>query len=64
MNGYLVGGKVLTCRTLEANARNPFTFSSAKKYKFINWKRIFMKNKNKEKSKEEKAKEVSSLLKK
>ena len=51
MNGYLIGGKVLTCHTLQPNVKNPFTHSSAKKYKFINWKRIYLKNKNKQKTK-------------
>ena len=43
MQGYLLMGKVLTSNTLAPNIKNPFQYSSAHKYKFINWKRLFVK---------------------
>ena len=42
MNGYLLLGKVLAAHTLPTNERNPFSYSSAHTYKFINWKRMFV----------------------
>ncbi len=47
MNGYLLLGKVLCAHTLPANEKNPFTYSSSRLYKFINWKRMFIETKNK-----------------
>ena len=52
MNGYMVAGKVLKCHTLAPNLKNPFMYSSSKRFKFINWKRIYMKEKNRKKSQE------------
>lgn len=43
MNGYLLLGKVLVSNTLASTQKNPFLFSSSGKYKYINWKRIFIK---------------------
>lgn len=40
-------GKVLTAHILSNNLKNPFSYVTSKKYKFINWKRLFIKNKNK-----------------
>lgn len=47
MNNYLLMGKVLTAHVLSSNLKNPFSYSTSKQYKFINWKRLFIKNKNK-----------------
>ncbi len=47
MNNYLLLGKVLTAHSLSLNLKNPFSYPSSKTYKFINWKRLFIKNKNK-----------------
>lgn len=47
MNGYLLLGKVLTAHVLSTNLKNPFSYPSSKQYKFINWKRIFIRQKNK-----------------
>ena len=47
MNGYLLMGKVLTSQVLSSNLKNPFAYPSSKQYKFINWKRIFIRQKNK-----------------
>jgi nucleolar protein 15 len=46
MSGYLLLGKVLTAHVLSANLKNPFSYPSSRQYKFINWKRIFIKQKN------------------
>jgi nucleolar protein 15 len=46
MNGYLLLGKVLASNVLAPTEKNPFSFPTSKKYKFINWKRIYMHNKN------------------
>lgn len=46
MNGYLLLGKVLVAHTLSHNLKNPFSYPSSKTYKFINWKRLFIKQKN------------------
>jgi nucleolar protein 15 len=64
MNGYLLLGKVLVSHTLSPTNKNPFTFGTAKKYKFINWKRIYIKNKNEVKSEEQIAHSIYGLLKK
>jgi len=42
MNGYLLLGKVIVSQVLPPNKRNPFTYHTAKQYKFINWKRFFV----------------------
>jgi nucleolar protein 15 len=63
MNGYMIMDKVLVSHVLNPSKKNPFTFGSSKQYKFINWKRIFMHEKNRSKSLEEVWKEVSGLLK-
>ena len=63
MNGYLLMSKVLVAHVLNSKNRNPFSFGSSKQYKFINWKRIFMKEKNRDKTQEEMSKEVRGLLK-
>jgi hypothetical protein len=47
MNNYLLLGKVLTAHVLSSNLKNPFSYPTSKQYKFINWKRLFIKNKNK-----------------
>lgn len=46
MNGYLLMGKVLISNTLAATQKNPFGYSSSKRYQFINWKRLYAKQKN------------------
>ena len=53
MNGYMLMGKVLVANVLSNGQKNPFGFGSSKHFKFINWKRIFMKEKNKVRSEEE-----------
>ena len=63
MNGYLLLGKVLVSHTLPPTERNPFTYSSAHAYKFINWKRLYIEGKNKPKTEEETAFLVHKLLK-
>jgi hypothetical protein len=63
MNGYMIMDKVLVSHVLDPLKKNPFTFSSSKQYKFINWKRIFMHEKNRIKTSDETWKEVSGLLK-
>lgn len=63
MNGYLLLGKVLRSHTLPPTERNPFTYSSAHAYKFINWKKLFIEGKNKPKTEEETAFLVHKLLK-
>jgi nucleolar protein 15 len=62
MNGYMLASKVLTSHTLPSNVKNPFSYSTSKKYKYINWKRIYMKRKNRAKTDEETHKELTSLL--
>lgn len=47
MNGYLLLGKVIVSNVLPATQKNPFCYATSGKYKFINWKRIFVKE-NKE----------------
>jgi RNA recognition motif-containing protein len=63
MNGYMLMGKVLVSNVLKPNMKNPFSFGNSREYKFINWKRIFMHQVNKEKTPEEIKKYVSGLLK-
>lgn len=63
VNGYMLMGKVLVAHVLSSNQKNPFIFSSSKEYKFISWKRLFMKEKNRAKTAEELKKEVEGLLK-
>ncbi len=46
MNGYLLLGKVLVSHTLPANQRNPFTYSTAHQYGYINWKKMYIEQKN------------------
>lgn len=46
MNGYLLMGKVLISNTLSASQKNPFSYSTSKKYEYINWKRLYIKQKN------------------
>lgn len=43
MNGYLLLGKVIVSNVLPATQKNPFCYATSAKYKFINWKRIFIK---------------------
>lgn len=43
MQGYLLMSKVLTAHTLAANSKNPFKYGTSRKFKFINWKRLFIK---------------------
>ena len=50
MNGYLLLGKVLVSNVLSPKHKNPFSFSTSKKFKFINWKRLFMKQQNRERT--------------
>lgn len=50
MNGYLLMSKVLVANTLTEKQKNPFAFGTSRQYKFIDWKRIFMKEKNREKT--------------
>lgn len=52
MNGYMLMGKVLVSNVLAPNKKNPFTFATSKDFSFINWKRIFMGQKNKVKTPE------------
>ena len=42
MNGYLLMGKVIVSNTLSSSQKNPFYYGSSGKYRFINWKRIFV----------------------
>ncbi|EAS03627.1 RNA recognition motif protein (macronuclear) [Tetrahymena thermophila SB210] len=64
MNGHMVLGKVLEVHVLQQDQKNPFSFKYGKKqFKFINWKRIFIKQKNSEKDPEEVKKGVEKLLK-
>jgi hypothetical protein len=46
MNGYLLLGKVLVSQTLPANKRNPFSYATSAEYKYINWKRMYIQQKN------------------
>ncbi len=46
MNGYLLLGKVIVSHVLGAGQKNPFLFGSSRQYKFINWKRLFIKKQN------------------
>jgi nucleolar protein 15 len=46
MNGYLLLGKVLVSQVLSPTHKNPFHFATSKQYKYINWKRLFVKSKN------------------
>lgn len=46
MNGYLLLGKVIVSHVLNADQKNPFVFGSSRQYKFINWKRLFIKKHN------------------
>lgn len=46
-------GKVLVANVLQTHHKNPFTFSTSKQFKFVNWKRIFMHQKNRVKTSEE-----------
>ena len=46
MNGYLLMGKVLISSTLSASQKNPFSYSTSRRYQFINWKRLYAKQKN------------------
>lgn len=39
-------GKILIANVLSPNKKNPFTFATSKQFKFIDWKRMFMKQKN------------------
>lgn len=51
MNGYMLLGKVLVSNVLKPNQKNPFSFGTSKEFKFINWKRLFMLQTNKTKTK-------------
>ena len=63
MNNYMILGKFLKCHTLEAGKPNPFAHRNMlDKTKFINWKQIFVLQKNKPKTAEETKKEVERLL--
>jgi len=62
MNGYMLMGKVLVANVLNNGQKNPFGFSTSKHFKFINWKRIFLKERNKVRTEEEIKKEVGGLL--
>ena len=42
MNGYLLMGKVILSNTLAPSQKNPFFYATSGKYKFINWKRMFV----------------------
>jgi len=46
MNGYLLLGKVIVSQTLPANKRNPFSYATSAEYKYINWKRMYIQQKN------------------
>jgi len=50
MNGYLLLGKVLKAQTLAANQKNPFQYSTSSQYKYINWKRLYIKKQNRPKT--------------
>jgi hypothetical protein len=62
MNGYMLMGKILVSNTLSPTQKNPFSFGTSKQFQFINWKRIFMHQKNRKKTAKEMAKEVEGLL--
>jgi hypothetical protein len=47
MNGYLLMGKVIVSNTLPSGHKNPFYYASSGKYRFINWKKMFVQQ-NKE----------------
>jgi RNA recognition motif-containing protein len=42
MNGYLLMGKVLVSNVLPATHKNPFCYATSGKYRFINWKHLFI----------------------
>ena len=46
MNGYMLMGKVMVSNTLPANGKNPFHFASSKQFKFVNFKKMFVKKTN------------------
>lgn len=53
MNNYMILGKFLKCHTLEEGKPNPFTHRQmTERTKFINWKQIFILQKNKVKTQE------------
>ena len=52
MDGYMIMGKVITANVLSPNQKNPFSFGTSKQFKFVDWKRIFMKEKNRTKTAE------------
>lgn len=48
MHNYMILGRVLCCHTLKPNQPNPFVHRSMRtKTKFVNWKRIFIMQRNK-----------------
>lgn len=63
IDGYMLMGKVLVANVLNPGHKNPFVFATSKEFKFINWKRLFMKEKNRTKTPEELKKEVEGLIK-
>ena len=63
MNGYLLLGKVLTAQTLPANKRNPFSHSTSKIYRFVDWKKLFVAKNNAPKTEKQTAHIVHNLLK-
>lgn len=71
MNGYLLMGKVLVSNTLKASQKNPFAYATSGKYRFVNWKRLFVQKNNevhyllsKPKTEEQTAHIIHNLLKK
>ena len=63
MSNYLILGKFLVCHALEEGRVNPFRHRHMlEKTKYINWKRIFVLQKNRERTPEELKKEVAQLL--
>ena len=63
MNGYLLLGKVINAQTLSANKRNPFSHSTSKKYRFVDWKKLFVEKNNALKTDKQTAHIVHNLLK-
>ncbi|KRX01916.1 hypothetical protein PPERSA_05755 [Pseudocohnilembus persalinus] len=63
MNGYMILGKILDVHVLTKEQPNPFDYESGKKqYKFINWSKKFVEEKNQEKTPEKIKQEVENLL--
>lgn len=64
MNGYLLMGKVIMSNTLAPSQKNPFYYSTSGKYRFINWKRMFVEQNKQPKTDLQVAGIIHSMLKK